>query len=100
MRTPYELRAVDAGVKDMANRVADGLNAINDALERMGRLKVQTAKEVARRLGDELAKAIKGVEADSFSQAMVAEAVTLAEAKKRLAAMEQEEPVFSAPAAH
>lgn len=90
----YELRGSDAGMRDMASRVADGLNAINDSLERLGRVKTQAAKVVTDKLRQEMAETIGKLHGDRFSQSLLAEAATLADAKRQLAAMEKDSPEF------
>lgn len=91
----YEIRGTDAGMRDMANRVADGLNAINDSLEKLGRVKTQAAKAVTDKLRQEMAETIGKLHGDRFSQSLLAEAATLAEAKRQLAAMEKDSPKLS-----
>lgn len=95
LHSAYEIRGVDAGMRDMANRVADGLNAINDSLEKLGRVKIQAAKAVTDKLSKEMTETIGKLHGDRFSQALLAEAATLADAKRQLAAMEKDSPEFS-----
>lgn len=95
VHSAYEIRGIDAGMKDMANLVADGLNAINDSLERLGRVKTQAAKAVTETLRKEMAATIGELQGDRFSQALLAEASTLADAKRQLAALEKDAPDFS-----
>lgn len=91
----YEIRNIDAGMKDMAHRVADGLNAITDSLERLGRVKTQAAKAVTESLRGEMMATIGKLQGDRFAEALLADATTLAEAKRQLAAMEKDAPDFS-----
>lgn len=95
MHSAYEIRGADAGMRDMANRVADGLNALNDSLEKLGRVKTQAAKVVMDKLRQEMAETIGKLHGDRFSQALLAEAATLADAKRQLAAMEKDPLEFS-----
>ncbi len=95
VHSAYEIRGIDAGMKDMANRVADGLNSINDSLEKLGRVKTQAAKAVTETLRKEMAATIGELQGDRFSQALLAEATTLADAKRQLAAMEKDAPDLS-----
>ena len=96
VQSAYEIRGVDAGMRDIANRVADGLNSIADSLERLGRVKSHAAKAVTDKLRDEMANTIQNLHGDRFSQALLTEAATLADAKRHLAALEKDAPEFTA----
>jgi hypothetical protein len=91
----YELRSRDPEMRDMAHRVADSLNSINDSLEKLRRVKIQAAASVAETLRQEMTSAINKLHGDGFSQALLAEASTLADAKRQLAAMEKDTAQFS-----
>lgn len=91
----YEIRGADAGMRDMASRVADGLNSIYDSLERLGRVKIQAARVVTDTLRQEMAETISKLHGDRFSQSLLTEASTLADAKRQLAAMEKDTPALS-----
>lgn len=95
VQSAHEIRGVDAGMRDIANRVADGLNAITDSLDRLGRVKSQAAKAVTDKLREEMASTIGLLHGDRFSQALLTEAATLAEAKRHLAALEKDAPELS-----
>lgn len=92
VQSSYEIRGVDAGMRDIANRVADGLNAITDSLDRLGRVKSHAAKAVTDKLREEMASTIGNLHGDRFSQALLTEAATLADAKRNLAALEKNAP--------
>lgn len=95
IHSAYEIRSVDAGMRDMANRVADGLNAINDSLAQLGRVKAQAAKAATERLRQEMAQTLDGLRGDRFSQSLLGEATILADARRQLAEMEKDDPEFS-----
>lgn len=92
IHSPLELRRSDAGVSDMANRVADSLNALNDSLDKLARLKNQAAQAVTQKLRQEIADSIGKLHGDRMSQSLLAEAASLAEAKRYLAKLEKECP--------
>ncbi len=95
VQSALEIRAVDAGMRDIAHRVADGLNAITDSLDRLGRVKSHAAKAVTDKLREEMADTIGKLHGDRFSQALLTEAATLADAKRHLSALEKDAPEFS-----
>lgn len=91
INSAMELRRTDAGVSDMAHRVADSLNALNDSLAKLARVKNQAAQAVTKKLHEEIAAAIGDLHDDSFSQSLLAEAANLATAKRYLSTMEKTE---------
>lgn len=91
----YEIRNTGADMKDLAHRVADGLNGLNEALDKLGRVKIQAAKAASESLRQEMTQMLGELRNDSLSQSLLAEASTLATAKRYLAEMEPEEPELS-----
>lgn len=96
VQSAYQIRSVDAGMRDIAHRVADGLNALTDSLDRLGRVKSQAAKAVTDKLRTEMANTIGRLHGDRFAQALLTEAATLADAKRNLADLEKGVPQYSA----
>ncbi len=93
----YKLRSVDADMRDMAHRVADSLNAMNQSLDRLSRVNTKSAVVVADKLRKEMGDTVQKFSDDGFSQVLLAEALTLAEAKRRLADLEKEPIDFAVP---
>lgn len=91
INSALDVRRTDAGVSDMANRVADSLNALNESLDKLSRVKNQAAQAVTQKLRQEIATTIGNLHGDRFSQSLLAEAANLAEAKRYLAKVEREQ---------
>lgn len=91
INSALDVRRTDAGVSDMANRVADSLNALNESLDKLSRVKNQAAQAVTQKLRQEIATTIGNLHGDRFSQSLLAEAANLAEAKRYLAKAEREQ---------
>lgn len=91
INSALDVRRTDVGVSDMANRVADSLNALNESLDKLSRVKNQAAQAVTQKLRQEIATTIGSLHGDRFSQSLLAEAANLAEAKRYLAKVEREQ---------
>lgn len=86
-----EMRVVDPGMDDLSKKVAAGLNSINDALEKLSRIRVQTASRVSQELKQGLNDGLAKIQGDSFAISMLNEAHTLADAQRELAKFEHDD---------
>ncbi len=97
INSALEVRRSDAGVNNMANSVADSLNALNDSLDKLARVKNQAAQAVTKKLRQEIATSIGDLHGDHFAQSLLAEATNLAAAKSYLSKLEKQETMGSQP---
>ncbi len=86
-----EMRTVDPGMRDMANKVATGLNSINDALEKLSRIGKDMAMRVVKDLQEDLGAGLKNIQSDNFSRSVLDEAQMLADAQRELARLDNNE---------
>ncbi|MDH0342036.1 hypothetical protein [Chromobacterium haemolyticum] len=84
-----ELRARDPGVADLSHKVAEGLNSINDSLEKLSRIRSHVAEKVTQELKQEMYQGFVAIQNDSFAASMLIEAQTLADVKRELTRYEQ-----------
>lgn len=84
-----ELRALDPGVADLSHKVAEGLNAINDSLEKLSRIRTHAAEKATQELKTEMYQGFVGIQSDSFAASMLIEAQTLADARRELSKHDQ-----------
>lgn len=89
--TVREMRSVDPGMADLSAKVADSLNALNDSLEKLSRLRLKSAGAVAKELQLELQNGLGHIQRDSFSRSMLQEATNLADARRELGRFEDRE---------
>ena len=80
-----EMRAADPGMNDMANKVAAGINGINDSLEKLSRIGKDAASRMTKDLQKDLSAGLRGIEGDPFASAVLSDAQTLAAAQRELA---------------
>jgi len=88
-----EMRASDPGMHDLAEKVAAGMNNINAALEKLGRLGKDNTTKVAKELQRVLNEGMRGIEADPFANAVLSDAQTLAAARREIDRMEATQSV-------
>ncbi len=91
----YQIRNAEPAIKSLSHQVADGFNTINESLDRLARVKLGEAKKISDDLRREMTESVEGFQGDSFAYALIAEATTLADAKRQLSKMEKEVPDYS-----
>jgi len=86
--SPRALRTSDPDMHDLASKVASGMNSINAALEKMGRIGKDSTSKMAKELQRALNDGMRGIEADPFASAVLSDAQTLAAARRELDRLE------------
>lgn len=92
-----ELRIADPGVNDLANRVARNLNSINDALEKLSRIRVHAAERATADLKSEMHHGFLELRNDSFGVSMLNEVQMLAGAQRGDARFDGEDAPSAKP---
>lgn len=92
-----ELRMVDRGVNTLANQVAQNLNSINDALEKLSRIRTQAADRATSDLKNEMHDGFLKMRDDSFSISMLTEVQMLASAHRGDVRFENDEAPSAKP---
>lgn len=77
-----ELRAGDPKLNALAQKVAAGLNLINDTLERLSRVQAGAAQRVSRDLHAEMRSGLTDLKADDFTASLLSEAQMLADVRR------------------
>ncbi|HBO9469735.1 TPA: hypothetical protein L5F83_002117 [Pseudomonas aeruginosa] len=77
-----ELRARDPSLNALAHKVAGGLNAINETLERLSRVQTGAAAQVSRELRREMRDGLVELQEDQFANSLLSEAQMLAGAQR------------------
>lgn len=82
---PRSLRAKDPNLDDLSHKVALELNRVNDAMDKLSRIRTQAAQQLTRELMTEMTKGLDAVgNQNGFASAMMDEVKTLAEVQQVL----------------